>query len=235
MQRQQSGEQGRPDLFERTRDRFFVMLDTVEDMFGRAVGLLSESNDKSQRYGVVYEMDRRVDAGQQQLRRDLVLHLAVNPRGDAGACLVLMVAAKDAERIGDYCKNLIELTDLIHGSIITTKYGAALRGMFAEVGTLFGPTKKGFANLDQALAERIRARAADIEMRCSAMIQTLANDAELSENHAVCLALAFRGCKRISAHLANIVSAAGGLFQAVPEFHGESAEDCEPVVQESHA
>lgn len=204
MQRHVASGAGEIGVLDRARGQLLWMLDRVEEMFVLSVGLLCRHGSSVEEREVVFQMDAQVDAAQRRLRRGLVAYLAATPRGDAVMCLVLMIAAKDAERIGDYCKNMVELIDLAEKPLDGAKHAAALRDMFVSVGRLFEPTKQVFRDADSALAERLRAQSADIEKRCSALIQVLAHDSQLNENQAVCLALAFRGCKRISAHLANI-------------------------------
>lgn len=192
------------DVLDRARDRLLGMLDTVQEMFTLSVGLLCGHGARVEEREVIFRMDARVDAAHRRLRRDLITHLAATPSGDAVVCLVLMVAAKDTERVGDYCKNLVELIDLAEKPLSGAKHATALKDTFVDVARLFEPTKQIFRSADQALIDSVRIQSADIEKRCSALIQILAHDSQLSENQAVCLALAFRGCKRISAHLANV-------------------------------
>ncbi len=192
------------DVLDRARDELLGMLDTVEEMFALSVRLVCNTGRSAEERDLVFETDAQVDRGQRQLRRDIVAHLAANWSGDAVMCLVLMVAAKDTERIGDYCKNLAELVDLAEKPLGGAAHGAALPEVFAAVARLFGPTKRVCRSADAALAEQVRAKSANIEERCSRMIHLIARDPKLGENQAVCLALALRACKRISAHLANV-------------------------------
>ena len=57
----------------------------------------------------LYERDVAVNELERSIRRKVLRHLTVNPGHDVAICLALMSVAKDAERIGDYCKNVFEV------------------------------------------------------------------------------------------------------------------------------
>ena len=63
--------------------------------------------------------------------------LAINPRGDAPACLILMSVSKDVERAGDYCKNLLEVAEMLKTPAQETKYADDLREIADQVASSF--------------------------------------------------------------------------------------------------
>ena len=199
------------------RELSMRMINTVSVMFDRTTEALFGEMDAAEVHEAVLEMDRQVDGAQQEVRRGLAFHMGVNPKGDAERCLALMVVAKDAERAGDYCKNLVELTVLAHEPLGATPYGPILRDMCSQVSQLFAPARSALAAPQMALVRLVVGRASDIRERCTSLIREIANNAGLNENAAVCVALAFRGCRRISAHLANIVSAVAGPIYGLGE------------------
>jgi phosphate transport system protein len=205
------------EILTEVRRQSLRMINTVAVMFDRAVNAVFGEVDAITARDAVLEMDRQVDRTQREIRRGLVLYLGGQPKSDAECCLALMVVAKDAERAGDYCKNLLELATLAHGALGDTSYGPVLREMCDEVSRLFAPVRSALTTPEMALVRLVVARAADIRTRCTTIIRNVANDTGLTENHAVCVALAFRGCRRISAHLANIVSAAAGPVYGLGE------------------
>jgi len=217
------------------REQTLRMINTVAVMFERSTAALFGDADPTAVREAVLEMDRQVDTAQQEVRRGLVIHLSVNPKDDAECCLALIVVAKDAERAGDYCKNLVEVAGLASEPVGVTKYGPPLREMCAEVRRLFAPVRTALAAPEMALVRLVVTRASDIRARCNSLIREVANDTELNENQAVCVALSFRGCRRISAHLANIVSAAAGPIYGLGEtadvLEGCSSPHTEAAVQ----
>jgi phosphate transport system protein len=52
----------------------------------------------------IYTRDQSVNELERSIRRKILRHLTIHPGDDVAACLALMSVAKDAERIGDYCK-----------------------------------------------------------------------------------------------------------------------------------
>ncbi len=57
----------------------------------------------------LYATDLRINKTEMEVRRALVVHGTVHGAGSFPSLLVLMSLVKDAERIGDYSKNLFEL------------------------------------------------------------------------------------------------------------------------------
>jgi len=209
--------------------RAHEMLDTVEAMFDRAVDAVCRATDSAEARETVFKMDAGVDAAQRDIRRALVMHLTANPIGNPAACLALMVVAKDAERAGDYCKNLAELTELAHGPLSDGKYGKRLLETFSDVKRLFAPVRAVLEDPSTTLIRLLTIRASDLEERCSWQVRQIANDGSLSENEAVCLALAFRGCRRISAHLSNTACAAAGLLCGIDTADLKVSRDDRPA------
>lgn len=199
------------------------MLDTIEVMFDHAIVAVWLGSGDAEARKAVSRMDRGVDAAQAHIRQAVLTHLTASPGRNAAACLALMVVAKDAERAGDYCKNLTELADLAHAPLGSTRYGRQLADVFADVKRLFAPVQAVLNDPSTTLLRLLTMRSADIEERCSTMIRQIANDPTLGENDAVCLALVFRGCRRISAHLSNMACAAAGLLAGINHHAGVSA------------
>lgn len=57
----------------------------------------------------LFKTDRRINATEQAIRREIVVHGSIHGAATFPALLVLMSLVKDAERIGDYCKNIFQL------------------------------------------------------------------------------------------------------------------------------
>ena len=73
----------------------------------------------------VYEWDLQVNQLEQGIRKKLIIHLSIPSNYvDAPYCLLLMSVVKDVERIGDYAKNLLEVSDLPAGATRRTRSGA---------------------------------------------------------------------------------------------------------------
>lgn len=194
------------DLLKEALDDFLIMIDAVSTMFGTAADALFGARKFSDASDIIYKTDIQVNKTERNIRKRLVEHLAVNPRGDAPACLILMSASKDVERAGDYCKNLLGVTSMYNGDVTESKYMGDLREMVDQVAATFAKTRKAFAESNQVLGQEVIVEETRFARRSDAMVERIANDDELNSNQAVCLALAFRFLKRVNAHLGNVAS-----------------------------
>ncbi|MEZ6014697.1 MAG: PhoU domain-containing protein [Planctomycetota bacterium] len=89
--------------------RFIEMLDDGRHAFDAAANALLGGTDPEAIRSDLFATDRRINRTEQELRRKLVVHGAVHGASHLPQLLVLMSLAKDAERIGDYAKNLFDL------------------------------------------------------------------------------------------------------------------------------
>lgn len=194
------------DFIAKVFEEFKGMLDDSEFMF-QAVGKhLLEHTQDPQLKQEVYDRDKQVNVLQRDIRKRIVEHLALQPTVDTTACLLLMSVVKDAERLGDYCKNLYGVTELMDGPINHELYTDFFDGLNQDIEVLFSQTKKAFMDADESVARQTW----DIERRiakgCDAIIVRLAQS-NLSVNQAVSFTLIARYYKRIVAHLVNIATA----------------------------
>jgi len=194
------------DLLSEALTDFLSMIDAVESMFKCATDALFGVCNTAEASDAIHKTDIQVNKTEREIRKRLVEHLAINPRRDAPACLVLMSVSKDAERAGDYCKNLLEVAEMAHAPVLESRYADVLREMRDLVLATFGKTRQAFSTENHVLGHEVIVEEVRIAKRSDAMVETIANDADLNSNEAVCLALAFRFFKRVNAHLGNIAS-----------------------------
>jgi phosphate transport system protein len=196
-----------PRGLDSARSEFLEMITTGRHMLelaGRA--LLGEASVAAVRDDL-FASDRLIDTTEQKLRRDLMVHASVGGSADFPTCLVLMSIAKDAERIGDYCKNLFDVAVLHvigpdhpqHDRIADIQARAleAVSGMIAT-----------YRAQDLEAARRQIKRAGQIEDECDARINALITDPDevALSGPAVATALALRYQKRIVSHAMNIAT-----------------------------
>ena len=132
-------------------------------------------------------------------------HLTVSPGSDVPISLILMSITKDAERVGDICKNLLEVAEAATTPPGRGSYGDRVRELLAEGEALFEPTVTGIINSDKDTACRAVEGARNLAKKCDAMIDDLMKD-KLPTRDAVLLTLLARYLKRVSLHLSNIAS-----------------------------
>lgn len=187
-------------------DSFEVMLKHAEEMFKATCEKLIDGKGRDGLKDYIYRTDKEINVNQREIRKKVVEHLAITgPTTDIPACLILMSVIKDAERIGDYIKNLYEVTELLaeplKKEMVEEKYGK----MPGKITRMFALTREAFMNCDKEKAEQAMQVDKPIVKRCDAILVELAHDG-ITANQATCMTLMTRYFKRITAHLGNVAS-----------------------------
>jgi len=184
---------------------FREMLEGAERMFGMVCCALLENAHEVSLGQRIHDADRQINTLQKQMRRRIVEHLALQPTVDVSVCLILMSVVKDGERLGDYCKNLYEVVELLNEPLDRKEYSEYFGELDKDIIALFGNTRDAVFNADEEKART----AWDVENRiaklCDSLVERIAKSS-LSNNRAVCFALIARHFKRIVAHLTNIAT-----------------------------
>lgn len=153
----------------------------------------------------IRERDKSVNQRERKIRRMLVEHLSLNPRQDVSGCLAMMSLVKDAERIGDYSKNIFDVGVLLKGHAREMKYFDRLSGIQDRIRNRLSQLERAFPSGDERLAKEILAGYAEIKNDCSQVLEDLFSD-KLETQEAVSTALLSRFLKRINSHISNITS-----------------------------
>ena len=88
---------------------FTSMLEDGRHIFDAAANALIGGTDPETIRKDLFDTDARINHTEQQIRRQIVVHGTVHGVQSFPSLLVTMSLAKDAERIGDYAKNLFDL------------------------------------------------------------------------------------------------------------------------------
>lgn len=186
-------------------EEFKHMLNDSQAMFEAVIKRLIAGEDVPDLREKIYALDLKVNCLEKDIRSRIAKHLLLQPSVDVTACLLLMSVVKDAERLGDYCKNLYEVSELANGPINKKKYEELFGSMEQDIATLFHETKQAFieSNEDKAIASWTSK--SKIGKGCDAIIVKIAKS-DLSANDAVCFTLIARHFKRLTSHLTNIAS-----------------------------
>ncbi len=153
----------------------------------------------------IYRRDVEVNRTERTIRRRIVEHLSVQPGVDVPACLVLMSVVKDAERIGDYCKNILEAAELEAEPVTKCEFYHRFDEAYKDIHATFHKTRRALAESDEVLGQEVIVEERDITARCDALVERLAAGS-LPAKLAVPWALIARYLKRVSAHLGNMAS-----------------------------
>ena len=193
------------DFLLQVMEDFRIMLDEAESMFEAVCARLMGGTDEPKLKERIYGIDKKVNELQKEIRRRIVEHLSLQPTVDVNACLILMSVVKDAERLGDYAKNLYEVTELLEHPIDKALFSKYFDGLDSDIVKLFGETKDAFIDADEEKARSTWNYHRRINKACDKIVQDVAKS-NLSVNEAVSFVLIARYFKRIVSHLVNIAT-----------------------------
>ncbi len=186
-------------------EEFKDMLDQTECMYKMVCSTLLDNVEKPDLKEEIYEIDKKVNHLQKDIRKRIVEHLSLQPMVDVPACLLLMSVVKDAERLGDYSKNLYEVTGLLQKPIDRSVFSQYFGELDKDILTLFRQTKEAFMEADESKAELSWDYEHRLAIQCDRIVRQLVKS-NLSVNEAVCFVLIARHFKRLVAHLVNIAT-----------------------------
>ena len=184
---------------------FTKMIEKAEWMFDASVQVLMCEKPAEDVKEEIYSKDKEINEHQRSIRRKIIRHLSLQPGSDVPACLMLMSVVKDAERMGDFCKNIYELGAMLDVTFDSGRYKTPLIELSEQVENLFGKTRKAFERSDEEIARSIMNRGARISKQCDMLLHQLIVD-EIPTKKAVGYTLLARYLKRISSHLTNIAT-----------------------------
>lgn len=183
------------------------MLVIAKDMFNFSLRVLM---DKEKEKEDIYQIDQRLNELQINVRRKILEHLSITPKQDVTSCLILITIVIDIERIGDYSKNLIELSHAYPR--LEGKYIERIKRIEKEIAQLFDETINAFKDADIQLGKEVMERHARLAPLCEKIVEDLVEDARISSKMGIVCALLARYLKRVSAHLKNIASSVVNPF-----------------------
>ncbi len=204
------------------RDRIADLVGELMEMLDLGLWMFTHACDAAQRKvddgdvaEELYQKDQRINRLERHVREQLVVHLVTGHQQDAGTCLVLMSLIKDAERIGDYCKNIFEIGRAYRGEYRRHDLVGVLNDVQASIDALFPRVKEAFLKGQKKAASAAVEDSRDQRKKCDTILQQLlAPGGETAPDEAVALAMRARYYKRVAAHLGNIATS---VNNPVPE------------------
>ena len=200
------------------------MLEHGAWMFERANEALHSTQSADEMREPLYERDRQINELERSIRRKVLRYLTVHPGHDVAICLALMSVAKDAERIGDYCKNVFEVGHFYREGFNVPKYQQPLDHISTQTAAMFSLVIAGVRDSNEAQARKALASSKEIRSQCDQLIKELFRDEDKVAFHeAVAYSLLARHFKRVAAHLAHVASAALGQLEEL-DLHSSDEE-----------
>ena len=181
------------------------MLSDARHSFDLATLALLTDADPSTVSDDVHSTDDRINHAEQELRSELIVHVAVQGTAGIGSVLGFTLLLKKIERIGDQAKNILELAN--HGvSFAEAANSDAMLDERRELSALFGEAAELLASADPDVEaiDEYSSRVQAVVDGYQAKIDDLMTS-ELPGNEAVPLAIYYRFLRRIGANLAGVV------------------------------
>lgn len=194
-------------ILEQTLDEFKLMIGGSKWMFSVVsrrlwIGEFDEFFCRS-----VFERDVELNKLERKIRKQIVEHLALNPGQDVNYCLLLMSVIKDAERLGDQGKNMIDVSriDPEIRAMDADVFVPEFRSVFERIEPLFDDAILAFEESDEVLGRRVIETATILKQDLKGLTLRIL-DADLPSRRAVGYTLTARFLKRIVSHLSNVAT-----------------------------
>ena len=204
-------------LFEQALTESYNMLDIDLAMFTESIKSL-RSSDTADINIDIYEMDKKINSFERDVRRKIMTHLTVNPQQDLSSGLVLVSVVIDIERIGDYTKNNYDLAVNHPSKLIGGNYEEALIEVEESTRQFFIDSVKSFKEQDIDLARKLmQDYKTEISSKCEEITKSIVSGkaSNMSASDAAAVALYSRYLKRISAHCRNLISSIVNPFERI--------------------
>ena len=204
-------------LFDQALSECYEMLDIVDQMFKTSTKSLRQ--DSQENYpSNIYEMDKKINHFERDVRRKIMTHLTVNPQQDLSSGLALVSVVIDIERMGDYTKNIYDLAIKYPKKLDAAKYEPKVSKMEQDVTNFLKSTIEAFRSQDVDLARKLMEDyKTDISSVSNEIVnEIVSNESSLlgaAQSGALCLYL--RYLKRVSAHSRNLVSSIVNPFERI--------------------
>ena len=191
------------DLLSQSVDQFNEMLESLHSMFGWSMDYVW-NYEEGKSSEDIYKKDISINKTERRIRKRLVEHLSIQPGDSTNQCLVFMSITKDAERIGDYCKNLLEVAVHYGKPFPEDSYVEALKNIQSQVEEMFAKTADCFRNDSVEIAKSVHHMKTSLGKDCEDFILRIYSSGDLDVPTAVSYVLISRFFKRVISHLGNI-------------------------------
>lgn len=183
------------------------MIKDARWMFVKMGATLMEGGDPDRWGAELKARDQALNETEQRLRKMIVEHLSINPTRDLGSSLIFFSGVKDAERLGDYCKNLHEVAVLQKGRPFPARFHQKVNDIFANIERQFEKTSRSFTDWDVQLAQSVMDDLKHVKKECADIVEDILRDpGDLDVREAVSTTLTVRYLKRVAGHISNIAS-----------------------------
>lgn len=178
------------------------MLEIAYNMFRYSMKIVIEKETEKEN---IYEIDQKLNSMEIDVRKKILEHLSINPSQDITPSLVLVTLVVDIERLGDYSKNLVEVSHK-YPEPLKGKYIEKIKDLELEVQKCFEDTIKIYNEQDEKLGKQVMEKLSRLIGDCQDLLETLIEDKSLKSKEGIIYALLVRHLKRVSSHVRNVCS-----------------------------
>jgi len=208
----------RDDLLIQAWDNSFEMLQLSREIFIQSIIMLrKKGNEKT--ILALKKRDKEINEYQREVRRKVMTHFILQKDAtDISNGLVLLNMVVDIERVGDYCKNILDLAISTPKTFKTEKVSTELKTIEDEVIKRFDQTIEALHSQDSEVAEELLSTHRKMVARVSDKLvdNILKGTIKFnSESKAAAVVLHARYLKRIGSHLSNIITTLVNPFEAI--------------------
>lgn len=181
---------------------FLQMLEDGRHIFDAASNCLLGGGDPSVVTEDLYATDKRINLTEQKIRREIVVHGSIHGAASFPSALVMMSLVKDAERIGDYAKNIFDLARL-KPFLGSPQERAALVELKDRVSKALVRCRGLFETQEEDAARAYLDEVDDLQKHCEAEVTRLIG---IEGENAAGRVLALRHFKRTLGHAGNVIT-----------------------------
>ena len=206
------------DLSKQAWDQSCEMLELSRNIFSQAIIYLQETHD-IETLKKLKKRDKEINEFQQEVRRKVLTHYSVqSEKVDIANGLILINTVVDIERIGDYCKNILDLAINHPTQIISEEISEDLATIENEVKSRFDKTCEAINKQDTNIAKDMMKNYREQLTGKSDEIVNNVLSGQLdfgSSSKTAAVTLYARYLKRIGAHLKNITTTLVNPFDSI--------------------
>ncbi|MBD73014.1 MAG: hypothetical protein CMG42_02260 [Candidatus Marinimicrobia bacterium] len=206
------------DLLSQSWDESYKMLNLSHEIFQQALIYL-RNGENIDTLKTLKMRDKEINEFQRDVRRKVLTHYAVEQdTSNMADGLILINMVVDIERIGDYCKNILDLAINHDQSIKSSEISEDLAMIEEEAKSRFEKTIQAIQAQDVEIAQSLmEGYKEQMTGKADEIVNGILKD-ELhfgSEARTASIALYTRYLKRIGAHLKNITTTLVNPFDAI--------------------
>lgn len=205
-------------LLSQAWDDSIAMLKLSHEIFQKSLESFN-SPESLKEIKALKKEDRKINDYQMTVRRKVLTHFSIGASArEVTNGLVLVDMVVDIERIGDYCKNISDLTLMKESSINFGELSEEISKIEEEVKSRFSSTIEVIENQDEDLAFTLqdKYRKAISAVSDNIVSEIVSGKTKLgSQSKSAALVLYVRYLKRIGAHLKNITSTVVNAYDRI--------------------